>query len=49
MFGIKKEINKNELNPNKNVLFEYKATFAVTKRYSKSDKPETPINPYKFS
>ena len=34
---------------NKYVLFEYITTFVVTKRYSKKDKPETPINPYKFS
>ena len=42
-------MNKNKLNANKQILFEYKTTFAATKRYSKRDKPETLTKPYKIS
>ena len=49
IFGDIRLMNKNKLNANKQILFEYKTTFAATKRYSKRDKPETLTKPYKIS
>ena len=49
IFGDIRLMNMNKLNANKKILFEYKTTFEATKIYSKRDKPETPIKPYKIS